>query len=265
LTLVSLPSRFGPASAHGLLALPQDQLHIAPLGHAILDRLLARQWFGELLQFPNDQSDIEQGWAEFAARLYLQEVFDVEAQESWEQEGRRLTAVVRPQIPLSLKVPWVLRMIEYRLGRPAFWELNQEFFQRHLFQQVRLSDYLELAEEILADEPPGDRLGEIVRPWLQGTSIPALTYSYQVFDGSPAVLFVDVTQQTSRLWDLQLDLSIRSRSASPDAMPRMEAVHLAEATRTFAFVLTDPDVEVELDPRWRVLCKRSRLTGLPER
>jgi len=263
LNLLGQPDAGAFGDGHGLIVLPEDQLTVHLLGHPLLDRLLARQWFGELLQFDPRQAVIEQGWVEFATRLYLEAVSAQEAQAFWESEGRWLTRLAQPEVAWHFKVPWILRLIESRLGRAAFWELNQEFFQRHLYRQVTMADYLELAEEILAGEPPGDQLRQIVQPWFQDTSIPVLAYSAQVIDSSPPQLVVQVNQQTEQPWQLALDLDIRQEGPSGSRSLRRETLVIQEAIEQFMFTVPQGAITVQLDPEWRVLCKRTRMDEQP--
>lgn len=265
LTLVSRPDEGAPADGQGLIVLPADEVRTHLLGHPLLDRMLARQWFGQMVRFIPQQQVIEQGWVEFAARLYREDIFESRAQSYWVEEGRWLTRLAQPQVPYQQKIPWILRMIQHQLGRPAFWELNQEFFQRFLYQDVMMADYLDLAEEIFAEEPPGDRLRSLTLPWFHDRSIPILTYSADIISSSPPQLIVSLEQQTEVPWEFPIELSIESlkdpvsSAGSPDGIPRRETIWIKDATATYVFSVPDIEVRVVLDPDWKVLCKRTEI------
>ena len=258
LTLVGNPWDHPAADAAGWILLPSDQLEAHLLGHPWLDRLLARQWFGKLIQFAPEENWVERGWVEYAARLYLEEIFDVKAHQLWKEQGEWLTRLDRPRVSLVEKFPWILRMIRHRIENPAFWELNQEFFQRFLYQQVRIADYLDLAEEILAHESPGHRLGQLVQPWLSDTSIPNLTYSISVANTIPLQLSLGITQESEAPWELELEVEIQEPSErSPSTASRRETILLTETSQSFQFPIKHSPAILRIDPDWKVLCKRT--------
>ena len=261
LTLVGRPDNAPAAEGQSLIVLDQSGLESNLLDSPSLDRQLARQWMNHLISFAPDDSETEQGWVEFAARHYLNETFHSRAEEYWKAEGQWHTRLSHPQVPQSIRIPWVLRMIGHWIGRPAFWELNQEFFQRHLYQQVRMEDYLDLAEEILYEEPTGSELRRRIEPWLQNSDIPILTYSSQILETTPTQLQVTLTQQTNFTWELEIDLLIRSLDQLNPNLSRREHVFIKEARQTFTFEIPFHSAEVVLDPDWKILCKRTPLKG----
>ena len=267
LNLLSGPGVQTFQQGRGLVVLPADQLetHLM-VTHPLLDRLLARQWFGDLLVFAPEEEAHERGWTEFAARLYQEELFAAKAQAQWEAEGRRLTRTWEPQAPIEVKTPWVLRMIGHWLGRPAFWELNQEFFQRHLYRQVRMEDYFAVAEDILFEEPSGEELRRLAEPWLQDAAVPVLTYSAEVIEGTSSPrLEVHVARNSGADWPLRLDLLIEP-AGDPSAFPaRREILTVEHSIETFSFPVPSSRVKVVLDPDWKVLCKRNRVKGWTSR
>lgn len=256
MTLAGAPEVDWPLDSHGFLVLPGQHQEVHVLGHPLLDRMLARQWLGELVFFPPDRQEEEKAWVEFAARFYLNDIFDVKAQEYWTAEGKWLTRLSQPRVSLFFRLVWLLRAIEFWIGSPAFWELNQEFFQRHLYQWVTIDDYLEVAREILFESPSGDRLSEWAQPWRTRDDIPSVTYSYRILETTPAQLELEIVQQTAPPWPLQLEVAITPRDATPPAPPVVETVFVDGATGSWRIPIPFRDAEATIDPGWRLLMKR---------
>lgn len=256
ITLAGAPDADWPLEGHGLLVLPGQYQEVHILGHPLLDRMLAKQWLGELVFFAPDRQEEEKAWVEFAARFYLNDIFEVKAQEYWTAEGQWLTRLSQPRVGLFFRLVWLLRAIEFWTGDPAFWELNQEFFQRHLYQRITIEDYLEVAREILYESPSGPELYDWAQPWLVRDDIPSVTYSYRVSDATPARLELEIVQQTTPPWPLQLEVSIAPRDATPPTEPVVESVFIDGATGSWNISIPFRDAEATIDPGWRLLMKR---------
>ena len=261
LTLVGRPNNAPAADGQGLIVLDPSAQGSNLLDSPTLDRLIARQWMNHIIHFAPDDSETEQGWVEFAARHYLNETFEHRAEDYWKMEGEWNTRLSHPRVPRSVKIPWILRMTGYWIGRPAFWELNQEFFQRHVYQQVTMEDYLTIAEEILYEEPTGPELRRRIEPWLKDSDIPILAYSSEILSTTPTRIQVTVLQQTDFLWELEIDLLIQSQDIINPNLSQLEHVFIKEAQQTFTFEIPFHPAEVTLDPDWKILCKRTPLKG----
>jgi hypothetical protein len=228
-TLAGAPDADWPLAGHGLLALPGHYQEVHVLGHPLLDRMLAKQWLGELVFFPPRSTGGGESLVEFAARFYLQEIFDVKAQEYWIAEGQWLTRLSRPRVSAFLRLVWLLRAIECWTGAPAFWELNQEFFQRHLYQRVTMDDYLEGAREILYESPSGPELCDWAQPWRVRDDIPSVTYSYGSWMRRPPNGTGDRAADRAALASAN-EVSIAPRDATPPVEPVVESIFIDGAT-----------------------------------
>lgn len=258
-TIVGRTNDSPAADGRAIVILPRETAEIRLLGTPLVDRLLARQWFGELLRFHPAEEWVEQGWADYAARMHLEDVFQSRAKVLWELEGQKLTSAAEPDVPLEDKFPWVLRMLRCRMGRPAFWELNQEFFQRNLYRRVGLEDYTALAEEIQYWEPVGSRMKEIVEPWVQDDSIPILACSWETVDGATPTLELTIEQLTPEPWPLEIPVEITSTSEG--VFEISETLTLSKTVEVFSFEFATRRADVQLDPDWTILCKRIYLSG----
>jgi hypothetical protein len=266
LTIVAGPENAPPAlDAHAWLVLPEENISVHLLGDPLLDRMLARQWFGEILQFPNTESAGRRGWVEFAARFYLEETFPSRAQTLWETEGEWITRVIRPYIPLEERLPWILRMIQQQVGRMAFWELNQEFFQRNLYRQVTFEHYIRLGEEILIEPLPGGKtFREFITPWLEQNALPALTYSVEILEGTSTRAVLSVKQQTPQPREFPVEIVFEPGEIEHTPTEGWtETVFISRASHQFEFDLPSKDTRILVDPKWKTLFKRTHIQKFP--
>lgn len=219
LGVAEMPSSFGGMEHASVISLSENTfdfaLPTAPAGPRS-DALLtlahedAHHWAGNMVRLKSwNDFWLSEAFAEYMSRRYLEETSPRDALAVWQRslrialrnaEGGMITlSPVRPADPeiepdtlfgslptntFYKKGSLVLRMLEHRIGRPAFTTLVREWFDDHTFMAAGTADFL-----AHVNAATGSDYTAFFNDWVYGEFHPELdvSYTYESASGMVAV------------------------------------------------------------------------------
>ncbi|RJQ06501.1 MAG: hypothetical protein C4551_08150 [Bacillota bacterium] len=138
-----------------------------------------------------------------------------------------------------VKGAWVLRMLEFLVGREAFDRAIREFYRRHRGRRVDTRDFIECFREVTRRD-----LEWFFEQWLERGEVPRLLVTWR---RPGRAVEVDVEQEAEGAC-FRLDTELRLRLAGGDS--RVERVTIEGARNRFRFDLGAGETVagVDLDP-----------------
>jgi aminopeptidase N len=231
-----------------------------PVAHEI-----AHQWFGNSVT-ERDWDDVwlSEGFATYFALLYIEQF---EGRDAFVQGlTRSRTTIVQleqklpdtPVIHRNLsdmerllnqfvyqKGGWVLHMLRRELGDQAFWQGIREYYRRYRDRNASTDEFRQVIEAM-----SGRDLGWFFAQWLTRSGVPRIEGSW-TYDAAQKRVAITLTQvHPGAPFRVRIGIGVAETSGAP---PRVEAVELDEAKKTFFISSASVPAAVTLDPDTWVL------------
>ncbi len=228
----------------------------------------AHQWFGDLVTCLGWRNLwLNEAWASYVELLYLEHREGGARAAAWFERYREqyLARGERTRLPLSEswhaqasedlcnheydKGPWVLRMLEHRLGHADFWCGVRHYLAAHADGFATTEDF---GRAFL--EATGRNVFPFLQQWVEGAGHPRLHASWFDRDGR-RVLTIEQRQRTDELVPL-FDVPLELELDFADGSTRRETLRVHESRAEFDLGASDAALlDLVLDPDGMLLCE----------
>lgn len=203
---------------------PNSPVAIAYWKEYYLAHEIAHQWWGHGITWASYRDNwLTEGLAQFSAALYLREKY---GQKEFEKILKKFSAWVKkksPIGPISLgirlshidfegyqaivydKAALALFMLKDLLGEEVFFAGLQEFYQSHLFQAVRTSDF-----RLAMEKASGKDLKKFFQDWFYSESLPEIKVEKKVSKNSDTTKLELRIRQLKKLLVFPLEIIIET-------------------------------------------------------
>jgi len=234
---------------------------------------LAHQWFGDLVTcFGWSHLWLNEAWASYLELLFERHVAGDASfaiwleryREDYIQRGARcvwpLAEDWRAQVTEKrchheyVKGPWVLHMLERRIGSDAFWQATHDYLVRHAETLVTTEDFSRAVFD-----STGRNIEGFIEQWVEGGGHPAYQVSFEAV-GQTLRLDVRQAQETTELvplFDVEVAVDLHDVHGG---VQRFE-LRVNEARHSFELPLNAPLVDLVFDADCSVLCELELTKG----
>jgi aminopeptidase N len=228
-----------------------------PVTEAPVPHEIAHQWFGDSLTMADwDHLWLSEGFATYLDALFYEHVDGQEALKRIMAQAaeavmtyhkKRPAPIINPAIKDPVKMlnaynyqkgAWVLHMLRKMAGDRAFFEGLRNYYQKHRDGNVMTEDFRRDMESAT-----GLQLAAYFRQWLHQPGWPQYAVSWQYQEKTQEVMLTVRQTQKTGLFDMPLDVVIRSESTLP-----IQTVRVSKAMQIFRIPCPTKPSAIQIDP-----------------